>query len=434
MFSPEKISYYIISLGCAKNLVDSEKLNGALQDSGFCAAENAEDADIIIINTCGFIEDAKKESIDAILEARALQSDSANGFTRKLVVAGCLSKRYARELCAEMPEIDFLYGIIDEEFLPKMCRAFDIDIQKTHLRQSPLAGTPPFAYIKISEGCSNNCSYCAIPLIRGNARAFPPAHILKDIEGAEKRGARELIIVAQDVASYRYGNTTLASLVQKICNESSAPWIRLMYCHPDHLDEEIIGLIAAEKRLCRYLDIPFQHASEKILRSMGRRGSSKKYLGLLENTRKAVPEIHLRSTFMVGYPGETDEDFRELLDFLKIARLERVGAFVYSPEEGTRASRLKGTVPRSVMRARYRRLLALQKKISAEAMRGMIGREVEVLVEERIGKDQWIGRSEFDAPEVDGIFFLTAKSVELHSIVKAEVTGAAEYDLYGVSK
>lgn len=434
MFSPEELSYYIISLGCAKNQVDSEKLNGAFRDAGFTTAESAEDADIIIINTCGFIEEAKQESIDTILEALALRRRNAAGFVPKLAVVGCLSQRYARELREEMPEIDFLYGLINEKLLPEICRAFGICAGKPPLRQVPLAGMPPFAYIKISEGCSNNCSYCAIPLIRGRARPYPPKKIFQDVDEALRRGAKELVIVAQDIAAYRYDAVTLPKLVKKICARGDVPWIRLMYCHPDHVSDDLIELIAGEKRICRYLDLPFQHASKKILRSMGRGGSSETYLRLVEKLRSAVHGIHVRSTFLIGYPGETDDDFRVLVDFIKAARLERVGAFLYSPEEGTRAFKMNDSVPRRVKRTRYNRLLSVQKKISEEAMRGMIGKMVEVLVEEKLGKGRWIGRSEFDAPEVDGIFFLTAKSAELHSIVKAEVTGAAEYDLYGVSK
>lgn len=432
MFSSEELSYYIVSLGCVKNQVDSEKLNGALSDAGFSAAESAGNADIIIINTCGFIEEAKKESIDAIFEARELRRDSAKGFTPKVVVAGCLSQRYENELRAEMPEIDFVYGIIDGMFVPRMCRAFGVRVQKTHLRQLPLADTPPFAYIKISEGCSNNCSYCAIPLIRGCARPFPPKKIFQDVDEALARGVKELIIVAQDIAAYRYDNITLAKLIKKICARSDAPWIRLMYCHPDHVGDDLIELIAEERRICRYLDLPFQHASAKILRSMGRRGSPETYLRLVEKLRSAVPGIHIRSTFMVGYPGETDDDFRVIIDFIKTARLERVGAFLYSPEEGTKSFSMTDSVPRAMKRKRYNRLMQVQKKISEEKLRGMIGTKVEVLIEEQIDKERWIGRSEFDAPEVDGVFFLTAKRAELHSIVKAEVTGAAEYDLLGV--
>ncbi len=434
MFSPESLSFHIVSLGCSKNLVDSEKLNGALIDAGFSAAESAEIADILIINTCGFIEDAKKESIETIFDACTIERKRNKDFTPKLVVAGCLSKRYARELREEIPEIDFLYGVIDEHFLPSMCRALGIRMKKTRFRQEPLIGSPSYAYIKISEGCSNNCSYCAIPIIRGKAQPYPPKKILNDVQEALSRGVKELIIVAQDIAAYRYHKTTLPALLKKICKNTDVPWIRLMYCHPDHVNDELIDCMAREKRICRYLDLPFQHASTKVLRSMGRKGTAETYIALVEKLRSKIPGIHIRSTFMVGYPGETDEDFQTLIDFIAAARLERVGCFMYSPEEGTRAYEMKDDIPRRVKRARYNRLLTVQKRISSEAMRGMIGKKVAVIVEERSGKNRWIGRSEYDAPEVDGIFFLTSKSAELHSIVEAEVTGAAEYDLFGVSK
>ncbi|MCX7677909.1 MAG: 30S ribosomal protein S12 methylthiotransferase RimO [Spirochaetes bacterium] len=434
MISPTSLSYYILSLGCAKNQVDSEKLNGAFLDAGFIPAAHPQHADIVVINTCAFIEDAKRESIDAIFEMLTLRRRVKRGFPQKVVVVGCLAKRYALSLRNEIPEIDFIYGLVDEQLLPALCNAFGIKKEKCSFRQVPLDEGIPYAYIKISEGCSNNCSFCAIPFIRGEAISFSPEKIFADVDEATARGVKELIIVAQDICSYRYGKVTLKSLVKKICARTDVPWIRLMYCHPDHVDEELIELIAAEKRICRYLDIPFQHASANVLRSMGRKGDAETYMRLIELLRKSINGIHIRSTFLVGYPNETEDDFRMLLDFIKEVKLEKVGAFMYSPEEGTKAFALNDLVPKRIKRARYHELLSTQKEISKNALRKMKGKRINVLVEKHIRKNQWIGRTEFDAPEVDGIFFLTSKSATLHSIVNAEVTNFSEYDLWGISE
>lgn len=447
MFLSGSLSYHIISLGCSKNLVDSEKLNGEMSSAGFRFSEDPASSDILIINTCGFIEDAKKESIDVILDAAAAFRAGAGGravrpgaagaekadFGKRLVVTGCLSRRYPGELKRDIPEIDFIYGVLDSSFVLSLCGSFGIRAGRPRREQSPLLPGAAFAYIKIAEGCSNNCSYCAIPLIRGTHRSYPAKEILADAKAAAARGVLEVNIVAQDIAAYRHGRLNLPGLVKKISAVEGIRWIRLLYCHPDHLDDGIIGLVRDNLRVVRYLDIPFQHASKRLLRSMGRKGDAASYLRLVEKIRTMVPGIHLRSTFMVGYPGETADDFRALMDFIREAKLERVGCFAYSREEGTRAFRLGDTVPGRVKQSRLRRLMEAQRKISLVKMRAMVGQVVEVLVEEDLGGGQWIGRSEFDAPEVDGVFFLTAQGALLNTIVRAEVTDAVEYDLIGVS-
>jgi len=447
VFISGSLSYHIISLGCSKNLVDSEKLNGEMTSAGFRFSGDPAASDILIINTCGFIEDAKKESIGVILDAAAAfraapprrrvkiahSGAGAAPFGRKLAVVGCLAERYAAELGRDLPEIDFLYGVLDGGFVPAFCREFGIRGRKPRTVQVPLTPGAPFAYLKIAEGCSNNCSYCAIPLIRGAHRSYPAAQVLADARAAAARGALEANIVAQDIAAYRSGGLRLPGLVRKISAVRGIKWIRLLYCHPNHIDDSIIRLAEDVPKVVPYVDIPFQHASRKILRSMGRRGDAETYLRLVERIRTMVPDIHIRSTFMTGYPGEGDDDFRTLLEFVREAKLERVGCFAYSPEEGTRAAALKGAVPARTSRARLRRLMEAQKRISLGKMRAMVGRTVEVLIEEHLGGNQWMGRSEFDAPEVDGIFFLTAKGASTNTIVRAEVTDAVEYDLIGVS-
>lgn len=446
MFHPEDISYYIISLGCSKNLVDSENINGALYSSGFRIAPSPEKADIIIINTCGFIEDAKKESIEVILDAASLKEikkkntgarkksrdNEKSGFIKKLVVAGCLTKRYAREIAEDMPEIDFVYGLLDDGFVLSMSNAFDISTPGKALNRKPLLESLPYRYIKISEGCSNGCSFCAIPLIRGRRISFNPESIIHDAESAVRDGAKELIIIAQDTASYEFDGVRLADLVERISKIDGVEWIRLLYCHPERLDEDLIKLLESNDKVVKYLDIPFQHASRTVLRAMGRSGNAEQYLELLSSLRRRIPEIKIRSTFMVGFPGESEEDFSMLLNFIKTACIERIGCFMYSREEGTSAARLQDSVPERTKKSRYKKLMKLQAAISREKMGALIGKTVRVIVEEQVDEATWMGRSEFDAPEVDGVFYLTGKNIMVNSIVRACVTDASEYDLIGV--
>ncbi len=408
-----------------------------MSSAGFLECDGPEGADIIIVNTCGFIEDAKKESIDVILEAAGVISSGTAGkpgsFGKKLAVAGCLSQRYAEEMKKELPEADFIYGVVDDDFVRALCSALNIRHSTPLSLQKPLVGNSPSAYIKIAEGCSNNCSYCAIPLIRGPHRSYAPDDIIRDVETAAARGVLELNIVAQDIAAYRYGTLGLPGLIGRISSIEGPRWIRLLYCHPDHIDDGIIGLLGHNPKVARYVDIPFQHASGRILESMGRKGDTRIYLDLVDRLRRQVPDVRIRSTFMVGYPGEKESDFRELLDFLRMAQLDRVGCFTYSPEEGTAAEALGDNASPAVKRSRKKRLMELQMEISRERMRSMIGMELDVLVEEPAGEGRWLGRSEFDAPEVDGIFFLTAEGASVNSIVRAVVTGAEEYDLIGTA-
>jgi len=446
LFSSQDISCYIISLGCAKNLVDSERINGALSAAGYLKAESSEDADIIIINTCGFITEAKEESIEVIFDAIEQQRSAGKknlkrfyredgqakrDFGRRVVVAGCLSGRYREEILRDIPEIDFLYGLPDGRFVERMSKELDIGTLPPEPLREPLLPGLSYAYIKISDGCSNNCAYCAIPLIRGPHESWPPDLIMGDARREAARGVKELVVVAQDIAAYRWGDTGLRGLAEGMARIEGVEWIRLMYCHPDHLDDGIISIFEDVEKVVPYIDIPFQHVSGPILRSMGRRGDAKTYRTLVAKLRGRVPDIRVRSTFMVGYPGESDDDFEELLSFLREAKLDRVGAFMYSPEEGTRAWELNDPVPAAVKKERYNRLMALQQEVSARKLAAMEGNVVPVIVEERIDEATWAGRSIYDAPEVDGIFYLTAGDVPVNSIVNARVTGATEYDLIG---
>lgn len=437
LFISSEISFYIISLGCSKNLVDSERINGEMISAGFTLSLSSEDADIIIINTCGFIKDAKEESIGIIFDAIGLKEQSAEegssgAFGEKKVVAlGCLTKRYFNEIKKDIPEIDFLYPIPDASFVPAMAAEFNIKIKPVISGRRPLYSNPPFFYIKISDGCSNNCSYCAIPLIRGTHRPFEPEFIYTEALEAVKNGALELIIIAQDIASYRWGETGLPQIVRKISAIDGLKWIRLLYCHPDNITDEIIELIAENSKVVPYIDIPFQHVNRRILSSMGRKGDYKVYLDLVTRLRDRVKGIVIRSTFMLGYPGETEDEFNELLDFVKEARLDKVGCFIFSPEDDTKAAGLDDNVDPEIKQGRLDALMSAQMLISGEKLQAMIGQEVDVLVEEKIDEETYIGRTPFDAPEVDGVFYLTAASDRVNSIVRAKVTDSYEYDLIG---
>ncbi len=449
MFKSSDLSFYIISLGCSKNLVDSEKINGEMISAGFSSSDASEDSDLIIINTCGFIQTAKEEAIEVILDAVSIR-DSLNKshlsplkmfrhakidtktFSRKVVVTGCLSQRYFNEIAGEIPEIDFLYGIPDDKFVMEMCRKFGIITGKIVTSRVKLYNSYPYSYLKISDGCSNNCSYCAIPLIRGPHVPFPPEQIIKDANDVVNNGALELNIIAQDIAVYRFGEMDLVSLVNEISGIDKLRWIRLLYCHPDHITDRIINLIADNEKVVPYIDIPFQHVSRSLLKSMGRDGDSDKYIQLIEKLREKIPRITIRSTFLIGYPGAGENEYRELISFIKMAKLDKVGCFIYSPEEGTKASEFPDKLTIEEKNERLEELMSLQLEISREKLNKKIGFDMDVLVEEKIDDNTYIGRTESDAPEVDGVFYLTAGTDIVNNIVRARVTDSVEYDLIGV--
>jgi len=435
VFAASELSFYIISLGCSKNLVDSELINGEMTSAGFTLSDTAEDSDILIINTCGFIQDAKEESIETILDAIDLKEDITaarqSDFKKKIVVIGCLTKRYFSEIETEIPEIDLLYGIKDEKFVYTLCQEFNIKHNPILRIRKKLYNTFSFSYIKISDGCSNNCSYCAIPLIRGPHVPFHPDQIFKDAESEAANGALELNIIAQDITMYKWENDDLVSLINKISGINNLKWIRLLYCHPDHITDKIINLIAENEKVVPYIDIPFQHVNETLLNSMGREGNSNKYLKLIEKLREKIPQISIRSTFMLGYPGETEEFFLELLAFIKTARIDKVGCFIFSPEECTRAYNFSDNISIDEKNRRFNELMSVQSQISQGKLEDKIGLELDVLVEEQIDDRTYIGRTIFDAPEVDGIFFLTADDNNTNKIIRAKVTDSIEYDLIG---
>lgn len=434
MFSPEDISYYIISLGCSKNDVDSEHLNADMYSAGFVSAHDIHTADIVFINTCGFIEAAKKESIETIFDALDYKASQTKTFKKRLVVLGCLTQRYKEEIIKEIPEIDLVWGLYDSSLIEELARLWDIALIKGTIAQNrkPLIENLPYAYIKIAEGCSNFCSYCAIPLIRGRFNAYPPSLIVQESQEALNRGVKELIIVAQDTAKYNYDGIRIWDLLNMLSKLDGDFWIRLMYCHPDHIDDRLIDALAMMPKVVHYIDIPFQHASKKVLQTMNRKGDSAIYLQLVQKLRKAIPDIAIRSTFMVGFPDEDDNDFILLLEFIKKAQLDRVGVFIYSPEEGTQAFAKGDTVKKATKKKRYNKLMKIQREISQLRLRESIGTTVQVLVEEQLDRQNYIGRTQYDAPEIDGIFFLTAHNVRVNDIVTAKITDTLEYDRIGV--
>ncbi len=433
MFLPQELSYYIISLGCPKNEVDAERLNADLHNAGFVPAHGMDDASIIFINTCGFIKEAKEESIAAIMDAMDYKAGE-HDYKKKLVVLGCLTQRYKEEITHEIPEIDLVWGLYDSSMINEVARICTVDLLTVTIAQKrkPLVDNVPYSYIKIAEGCSNNCSYCAIPIIRGKHRSYAPELIADDAAHALQRGVKELIVVAQDVAIYNYDGVFVNDLISRLNNLEGTFWIRLMYCHPDHISSELIEAMATLQKVVHYIDIPFQHASTKILRAMNRKGNAKRYLRLVEKLRKAIPDIAIRSTFMVGFPGEDDDDYAVLLDFITEAQLDRVGVFMYSPEEGTKASVMSGMVKKAIQHKRYNRLMQLQQTISLQRLEKTIGNVVEVLVEEKVDANNYIGRTQYDAPDIDGIFFLTADGINVNDIVLAKITDTLEYDRIGV--
>lgn len=415
----------LLSLGCPKNLVDSENLLKKLAGRGLSYTEDQEKADLLLINTCGFIEAAKKESIEEILKLAA-----GKGYGKKLVVFGCLAKRFGDELKKEIPEIDVLFGVGDDDKIVEYCSSIlqVSDSAETDIRLDDTA----YAYLKIAEGCDRGCSYCVIPDIRGRFKSRMPDDILNDAETLIRAGRRELIIVAQDITSYgkdlaRYD---LARLVKEIASISGDFWIRLLYLYPTTLTDELLETMATEEKVCNYLDIPLQHTEEKILRLMKRGGGREYYEKLIQKIRARVPDVALRSTLITGFPQETEEDFEAMLDFVQRMELDRLGIFTYSREEGSAAYSLKGQVPKHVRTKRRDRIMEIQSAISLERNKRLIGKVFRALVDE-IDDDVAIARIYSQAPEIDGVVFLKGTGLRKHEFVQVRIDQAFDYDIQG---
>ena len=424
----------IITLGCSKNLVDSEMLMGLFEAHGYSVTHDTEQpqGDIAVVNTCGFIEDAKQESIDTILE---LAQAKEEGRLKKLYVMGCLSERYLADLESEIPEVDGWYGKFN---YPKLLD--DLDRQEDSPAAAHRHVTTPrhYAYLKISEGCDRHCAYCAIPLITGRHRSRPMQDILDEVRWLVSQGTREFQVIAQELTYYGVdidGRQHIAELVEQMADIEGVEWIRLHYAYPAHFPWDLLRVMREKPNVCRYLDIALQHVSDHILTRMQRHFTKQETYELVERLRREVPGIHLRTTLMVGFPGETDEDFRELVEFTKWARFERMGAFAYSEEDGTySAEHYKDDVPPEVKQQRLDRLMRVQQQISAEVEAAKVGTTLRIVVDRTEG-DWYVGRSEFCSPEVDPeVLIPIGEQLTIGQFYDVRVTDAEEFDLYATTR
>jgi ribosomal protein S12 methylthiotransferase len=421
----------LITLGCSKNTVDSEHLAAQLAEAGYVITFDSDSrADVVVINTCGFIGDAKQESIETILAAVQAKEE---GLIDELFVIGCLSERYADELRAEIPEVDQYFGVKDwAAIVERLGGRHKSEVETTRLISTPRH----YAYLKIAEGCNWKCGYCAIPLIRGKHISVPMEQILEEARNLAAEGVRELMVIAQDTTYYGidlYGERRLAELLEQLCRIEGIEWIRLHYAYPTAFPQDVIDVMAREKKICKYLDIPFQHISDNMLSAMKRRHTKAEAMELIARLRTAIPDIALRTTLLVGYPGETEEDVRELEQFVRDVRFERLGVFPYSEEEGTySATHLRDDVAEEEKERRVARIMRLQEDISLENNQRRVGDELCVIVDSRQG-DYYVARSEYDSPEVDQEILIPAALRQLRrgGFYRVRITSADNYDLYG---
>jgi len=441
----EKVA--IVTLGCPKNEVDSEIMSGLLSER-FALVDDPQEADVIVVNTCTFINQAKQESIDTILELAQLKE---RGNAKVLIAAGCLAQRYGRELLTEIPELDGVIGtgnfdeiaVFVDDLLKTGKPVNKIRIKKgkpnfTYADALPRRRQTPhyLGYVKIAEGCDNCCTYCVIPQVRGSFRSRPEESIVNEVRRMAAEGVKEILLMAQDTTRYGldlYGEFKLPQLIRKLAKVEGIEWIRLMYCYPDNFTDELIETMAAEPKVCRYVDLPLQHADNRILREMNRRGTIEEAEALIGKLRQAMPDITIRTTFITGFPGETEEAFKTLLEFVSRVKFDRLGAFAYSQEENTPAARRPDQVPLKVREERREILLALQYEIALERQQRWLGKTVRVIAEEAMDDGRIDGRSEGDAPEIDGQVYFHAKDIPVRpgDIVKVKVNQADSYDLMG---
>lgn len=432
----------MVSLGCAKNQVDAEVMLGLFNGKGYEIVNQSEDADIIVVNTCGFIEPAKEESIQAILEQVKYKK---YGSCETLIVTGCLGQRYSDELMKEIPEVDAVVGtgnysriieILDEINMGQHCTYLDnLSAPEKDGLPRMLSTNGASAYLKIAEGCDNYCTYCIIPQLRGRFRSRPVSSIIKEAEGLVRDGIRELVVIAQDVSRYGSdsdGKYNLIHLLEELCRIPNLKWIRLLYCYPDRITEELIDLIGREEKICNYLDIPIQHINQGILSRMNRISDGKRIRSLLAMIRKRIPNIVLRTSLIVGFPGEGEVEFQELMDFVGEGYFQHIGVFPYSQEEGTRAAGFSEQVAEAIKQERRARLLSVQKRISKRLMRARYGQKCDVLVEGRDSEQLYFGRSYGEAPGVDGLVYVHSLSpLKTGSFVGTRITNVFDYDLLG---
>ena len=418
--------YAIISLGCSKNLVDSEVFAHIIEQNKYHKTSNLEEANVIIINTCGFINDAKEESIDSILEA-AEHKKTSN--CEKLIVTGCLVKRYFKNIEKDIPEIDHLIDLKDFDNFSKL-------FTKTCKYQRKLLTLPHFAYLRISDGCNNLCSYCAIPSIRGNLESVPIEKLVQEAESLAERGVNELILTAQDTANYGadiYGEPKLDVLLEELHKIENLEWIRILYLHPAHITSKIIDTIGKLPKICKYFEIPIQHINNEILQSMNRKVTKERIKEIITEIRTKILEAIIRTTLITGYPGESEDKYIELRNFIKEIKFERLGVFSYSREEDTPAFDLPEQIPEKIAEKRKEEIMTFQQTISEDFLASLIGKKIKVIID-RIGEEgefSFEGRSYFDTPEIDGIVFIEEGETEIGKIVSVEITDSWEYDLVG---
>ena len=440
---------FFVSLGCDKNLVDSEQMTGLLLENGFSLTDNEEEAEIVVINSCCFIGDAKEESIEAVIEAGRLKEE---GRVKYIVLTGCLAERYSEEILTELPEVDAVIGtaafdnivpvirrLTEGEDGKRIVEKRDINVLTNPEVSRSISTGGHYEYLKIAEGCDRNCSYCIIPKIRGHYRSVPMERLLDDAGELVSKGVRELILVAQETTLYGqdlYGKKMLPELLRRLSAIEGLKWIRLLYCYPEEIDGELISAVKELPKVCRYLDIPVQHSSDRILKLMGRRTSGREIEELIAVLRKEIPDISIRTTLITGFPGETEDEHRELLDFIKRMRFDHLGVFEYSPEEGTKAAVMPDQIPDEVKIRRYNELMSLQQEISISVQKELTGSELECIIEGRIPEDRvYVARGHRDAPNVDGMVFIDEEGagpfLMTGDFVRVKITGSSEYDLYG---
>lgn len=432
---------YISTLGCSKNLVDSEMMVHILTEKGIRRTEQIEEADVAIVNTCGFIEAAKEESIAEILEI----AEQKKKKLRYLIVAGCLSQRYHKELQADIPEVDAFVGTTSFEHIYEILKGLDegyrrnmiLDITHEVGMNSPreLLTEPYTAFLKIAEGCDNRCTYCIIPKLRGPYRSRRIEDILKEAEQLAAKGVRELILIAQDTAKYGldlYGKRSLAELLRELNRIEGPQWIRFLYTYPEDIDEELVLAVKEAEKVCPYFDMPIQHCSDRILRRMNRGTTKAELLSKIALIRREIPEAVLRTTLITGFPGESREDFEEMKDFVEKVRFDRLGVFAYSREEDTPAAKMSEQIEEELKEERRETLMLLQQQISKESNSAFLGREMQVLIEREAEKGVYEGRSRRDAPEIDGLVFVHAKrKLQPGEFVRVKIRDFLEYDLIG---
>ena len=432
-----------VSLGCDKNLVDSEVMLGMLVDKGYTFTDDEADADIIVVNTCCFINDAKEESINTILEMAELKK---SGSCKALIVSGCLAQRYKEEIQTEIEEVDAILGT---SAIDKIVETVDAVLEGKHenhiedINLTPVYGKKRvvttgghFAYLKIAEGCDKHCTYCIIPKIRGNYRSIPMESLIAEAEQLVENGAKEIILVAQETTLYGldiYGSRKLPQLLHELCKIKGLYWIRILYCYPEEINDELIQAIKTEKKVCHYLDMPIQHASDAILKRMGRRTNQTELREIIARLRTEIPDICLRTTLITGFPGETEADHEELMNFVDEMEFDRLGVFTYSPEENTPAAEMEGQIEEEVKQRHQAEIMELQQEIAFEKAENMIGRTVDAIIEGKVADENaYVARTYKDAPNVDGYLFInTERELMTGDYVTAKVTGSNEYDIIG---